>query len=205
MLRPYKDWTARLGFFVYGDSDGGGYLAENLDSNVLFADDFDGFGKLDLALVYFEALGREGFGNVSRGDGTEHLIIFTGLARELYGHAVQEFGLLLRGVQFGGGFFGQRSADTLERLHVAGGGFDSDFARQKKIARVARLDGDYVTAVTEVFDVFLQNDLHIVFLFNLAAMRLGPCEWPQYGHIFQSIKTAGKKCAGQKVMPLDAA
>src|ERR1700746_1623842 len=93
----------RLGFFVYGDLDGGGYVAENFDRDILFADDFDRFGQLDLALVYFEALCGERFGNVAGGNGAEHLIVLTGLARELYGDAVEKFSLLVRGVQFGGG------------------------------------------------------------------------------------------------------
>ena len=52
------------------------------------------------------------------------------------------------GVQFSRGFLGQRSANALEGLHVAAGGFDAKLARQKKIARVAGLDGDHISAMT---------------------------------------------------------
>ena len=75
-------------------------------------------------------------------------------------NAVEQLGLFLRGIQFGGGFLGQRSANALERFHVAGAGFDGQLARQQEIAGVAGLDGDDVAAVTELFDVFLKNNLH---------------------------------------------
>src|SRR5580692_2403162 len=61
-------------------------------------------------------------------------------------------------------FFCERCADALDRFQIAGVGFHGEFARQKEIAGVARLDGDDVAAVPQLFDVFLKNDLHIVSL-----------------------------------------
>ena len=56
-------------------------------------------------------------------------------------------------------------ADALKRFHVADGGFDGQLLRQQEIACVAGLDGDDVSAVAELFDVFLKNYfLHCVSL-----------------------------------------
>src|SRR5258708_7614426 len=147
-----------LGFYF------GGYVAEDLHGDGIFAEGFDGFAELDLALVELEALRGEGLGDVGGGDGAEELIVFAGLAGEAHGDAVDERGLLLRSFELGGGFLGERGADALEGFHVAAGGFDGELARQQEIAGVTGLDGDDVAAVAEFFDVFLQNDLHGVSL-----------------------------------------
>src|SRR5216684_9243876 len=147
-----------LGFYF------GGYVAEDSHGDGIFAEGFDGFAELDLALVELEALRGEGFGDVGGGNGAEELIVLAGLAGEAHRDAVDERGLLLRGFELGGGFLGERGADALEGFHVAAGGFDGELARQQEIAGVTGLDGDDVAAVAEFFDVFLQNDLHGVSL-----------------------------------------
>src|SRR5712691_3011411 len=93
-----------LGFYF------GGYVAKDFYGDGIFAEGFDGFAQLDLALVDLEALGGEGFGDVSGGDRAEELVVLSGLTGEAHGNAVDERGLLLRGFELGGGFFGQRSA-----------------------------------------------------------------------------------------------
>src|SRR5882724_5453363 len=150
-----------LRFLADVDVYAGGDLTEHLDGDRVVAESLDGFGELDLALVNLEALGCEAFGDVRSSDGAEEMIVLAGLASELDGHAAEEFGLLLRGVHFRGGFFRERSANALESFHVAGGGFDGQLARQKKITGVAGLYGDDVTTMAELIDVFLQNDLHV--------------------------------------------
>src|SRR5258708_20822312 len=90
-----------LGFYF------GGYVAEDSHGDGIFAEGFDGFAELDLALVDLEALRGEGFSDVGGSDGTEELVVLAGLAGEAHGDAVDERGLLLRGFELGGGFLGQ--------------------------------------------------------------------------------------------------
>src|ERR1700676_538789 len=113
-----------LGFFFDLDFYFGGYVAEDLYGDGIFADGFDGFLELDLALIDLEALRGEGFGDVGGSDGTEELIVLAGLAGEAHGDAVDERGLLLRGVELVGGFLGERGANALEGFHAAGGVFN---------------------------------------------------------------------------------
>src|ERR1700739_3220835 len=91
-----------LGFFFDVDLDFGGDVAENLDGYREFAEGLDGVGKLDLALVNAEPLGLETLRDIAGGDGAEHLVVLAGLAGELERNAVEQFGLLLCGVQFRG-------------------------------------------------------------------------------------------------------
>src|SRR5580704_3837570 len=141
-----------------------GDVAEDFDGDGIFAEGFDGLGDLDLALVDFEVLRRERFGNVGGGDGTEHLVVLAGLARELQRHTIEQLRLFVRGIQLRGGLFRERRADAFDRLQIAGIGFNGELARQKEIAGVAGLDGDDVAAVSQLFDIFLKNDLHVVSL-----------------------------------------
>src|SRR6266852_5852200 len=76
-----------LGFYF------GGYVAEDFYGDGIFAEGFDGFAELHLALVDLEALRGEGLGDVARGDGTEELIVLAGLAGEAHGNAGDERGL----------------------------------------------------------------------------------------------------------------
>ena len=158
---PYEKKWPQLFFLGDVDGDLSGDVAENFDGDGIVAEGFDGIGDLDLALIDFEILGGQGFGYVGGGNGAEHLIVLAGLAGEAERDAVEERGLLLRGVEFVGGFLRERSADALEGFHVADAGFDGELARQKKIAGVAGLDGDNFAAMAELFDVFLKNDLHV--------------------------------------------
>src|SRR5579859_787033 len=67
-----------------------GDVAEDFDGDGIFAEGFDGIGELDLALVDFEVLRGEAFGDVGSGDGAEHLVVLSGLAGEVQGHAIEE-------------------------------------------------------------------------------------------------------------------
>ena len=67
-----------LRFFFYLGFYFGGYVAEDFHGDGIFAEGFDGFAELDLALVDLEALGGEGFGDVAGGDGAEELVVFAG-------------------------------------------------------------------------------------------------------------------------------
>src|ERR1700739_4883038 len=149
-----------LRFFFDVDFYFGGDVAEDFYGDGVFAEGFESLAELELALVDLEALCGESFGNVAGGYGAEELIVLASLAGEVEGDAVDERGLLLRGVELGGGFLGERGANALEGFHVAAGGFDGELARQQEIAGGRGLDGDDVAAVAELFDVFLQNDLH---------------------------------------------
>src|SRR5215472_14875574 len=60
-----------LRFFFDGDFDLSGDVAEHLDGHLRFADDFDRFGKLHLALVRLESLRGEPLGNVGGRHGAE--------------------------------------------------------------------------------------------------------------------------------------
>src|SRR5271165_2755036 len=147
-------------FFFDVDLYGGVDVAEDLDGHGVIAESLDGLGDVDLALVHLEVLRRERFGDVAAGDGAEHLLVFAGLALKGERNVIQQSDLLLRALEFRGGFLGQGGADTLQCFHVAASGFDGHFAREQKITGVAGLDGDDVAAVAELFDVFLKNDFH---------------------------------------------
>src|ERR1700722_6482915 len=156
----------RLFFFGDGDFEFGGDVTEDFYLDGKFAKGFDRVVELDLALVDLEALGFERVGDVAVGNRAEELSVFGGLARELKLDAVERSGLLLRRGMLGGRLLRQRTADALERFHIAGGGFDSQLLRQQKIARVAGLHVHDVAAVAELFNVFLKNYfLHWRFLF----------------------------------------
>src|SRR6266581_420468 len=111
-LQQFCGSKRRLRFFLYGHFDLRGDVAEHLDRHLRFPDDLDRLGELHLTLVGFEALRGKPFRNVGGGHRTEHLIVFTGLARELQRYAIQQFGLLLRGLQLGRSFLGERSANA---------------------------------------------------------------------------------------------
>jgi len=149
-----------LGFFFDRHFDLGGDVAEDPDGHREFADSFERLTELCLALLDLEALSGESFGNVGGRDRAKHLVVLTGFARELQRNAVEQLGLFLRRLDFRGGLLGQRGANALDGLQVARGGFDGEFFGQKKIPRVAGLDGDDVAAVAELFNIFLKNNLH---------------------------------------------
>src|SRR5882762_5888151 len=149
-----------LQFFFYVDFYFGGYVAEDFYRDRILAEGLDGFLELELALVDFEILRGEGIGDVAGGHRAEELVVLAGLTGEVQRDAIDDGGLLLRGIELGGGFLGQGVADALEGFHVAAGGFDGHLAGQQEIAGVAGLYGDYVAAVAKFFDVFLKDDLH---------------------------------------------
>src|SRR5438034_951972 len=91
----------------------------------------------------------------------KHLIVLAGFARELQRCAVQQFSLLLPGLEFRRGLLGQRGANALDSFQVACACLHREFARQQIIARVAGFDGHHVAAVPQLIDVFLKNDLHL--------------------------------------------
>jgi len=153
-----------LVFFFDADFDLCGDVAEHFDGHRRLADDFDGLGKLHLAFVDFESLRGKSFGDVRGSHRAEHLVAFTGLAREFQRNEIQQLGLLLRGVDLRRRFLGQRGANPLDGFQVALGRFDGELARQQKISRVAGLDGDDVAAMPQLVDIFLKNDLHFVSL-----------------------------------------
>src|SRR6266480_1242423 len=157
MAAPKKVAKDFLFFFSDVNLDLRGNVAENFDGHRILTDGFDRFGKLDLALVYLEVLRGERFGDVRGGDGAEHLIVLAGLARETKLHTIDQRGLFLRGVQFGGGFLRQRRANALQGLHVASGGFDRQLLRQQEIPGVAGLYGDDIAPMAELIDVFLKD------------------------------------------------
>ena len=155
-----------LELFFFGDVDYdlGGDVAEDLDRDGIFAESLDGIGELDLTLVDLEVLRGETFGDVGGGDGAKHLIVFASLAGEADRDAVEKRRLLLCGVQLSGGLFRKRSANALERFHIPDAGFNSELARQKKIAGIAGLHGDDLAPMAQLIDVFLKNDLHVLSL-----------------------------------------
>src|SRR6266568_1592360 len=67
----------------------------------------------------------EGVRNIGGGDRPEHLVVLTGLAREPDGNTIEEFRLLVRGIELGGGLFCQRGANTFKRFHVSKRRFDT--------------------------------------------------------------------------------
>src|ERR1700730_16214041 len=115
-----------LGFFFDLGFHFGGYVAKDFYGNGIFAEGFDGFAELDLALVNLEALRGEGFSDVAGSDGAEELVVLAGALGEAHSDAVDERGLLLRGFELCGGFLGERVANALEGLHVAAGGFNGE-------------------------------------------------------------------------------
>src|SRR5882724_8317059 len=105
-------------------------VAEDFDRDVMFADGFDWYGELYLALVNFEALRSKTFGDVACSDRSEHLIVVAGLALEVERNAREQFRLLLCGFEFGGRFFREGSANAFERIHVPCCRFNREAARQ---------------------------------------------------------------------------
>jgi len=169
-IAPLQRKMARAGrsglrcFFFDADFDLRGDFAENFDGHRRLPDDLDRLRKLHLALVNFESLRRQSFGDVRGRDRAEHLIVLAGFARELQRDKIQQLGLLLRGFDLRGRFLRQRGANALDGLQVAFGSFDSKLPRQQIIARVAGLDGDDVATMSQLVDVLLKNDLHFVSL-----------------------------------------
>src|SRR5439155_8087050 len=108
-----------LSFFFDADFDLRGNVAEHLDGHLRLADDLDGFRELHLALVDLESLRGEPFRDVRGCHRAKHLIVLAGFARELQRCAVQQFSLLLPGLEFRRGLLGQRGANALDRFQVA--------------------------------------------------------------------------------------
>jgi len=61
----------------------GGYVAEDFYRYGIFAESFDGFLELELALVDFEILRGEGVGDIAGGYGAEELVVLAGFAGEV--------------------------------------------------------------------------------------------------------------------------
>ncbi len=74
--------------------------------------------------------------------------------------AETQFGELLGVALFDGFLLGENGAHLFQALHVAGVGLEGELARQKEIAGVALCYFHHLAASAELFDVFLQNDLH---------------------------------------------
>src|SRR5208283_770164 len=159
-----------LRFFFHENLDLGGDVAEHLDGHREFAERLDRIFQLHLALINAKALRLQRVGNIAGRDRAKHLVVLPGLPLELRRNAREQFRLLLRGVKFRRGLLGQRAANALERLHVAGRGFDGHLVRQKKIARVSRLHGHHVAAVAELIHIFLKNNLHDDLLIPLSIL-----------------------------------
>src|SRR5882762_7604617 len=87
-----------LRFFFYVDFYFGGYVAEDFYRYGIFAEGLHGFLELELALVDLEILRGEGIGDVAGGHRAEELVVLAGLAGEVQRDAVDDGGLLLRGV-----------------------------------------------------------------------------------------------------------
>src|SRR5712671_1211591 len=97
-LRPALHLRELLRFFFYVDFYFGGYVAEDFYRDGIFAQGFDGFFELELALVDFEILRGEGVGDVAGGHRAEELVVLAGFAGEVQRDAVDDRSLLLGGV-----------------------------------------------------------------------------------------------------------
>src|SRR5712675_27532 len=97
-LRPALQIPELLRFFFYVDFYFGGYVAEDFYRDGIFAEGLDGFFELELALVDFEILRGEGVGDVAGSHRAEELVVLAGFAGEVQCDAVDDGGLLLRGV-----------------------------------------------------------------------------------------------------------
>src|SRR5579863_9422369 len=118
-----------LRFLLDHYSEFGGDSVDQFHGDQFFAYDFDRLVEVDAALVDLEALGLQGVGQIGGGYGAEELVGLAGLARELHGHLVEQGGLLLRRVLFGGGALGERDADFLQALDVGGRSFERQLVR----------------------------------------------------------------------------
>src|SRR6266481_9807986 len=154
----WLDW--RLPFFFDAHFDFCGHVAEYLYRHGKLTDSLQGFTKLGLALVNLEALCCEPFRDISGSDRAEHLIVLARLSLELQRNAIQQLGLFLGRFHLRRRFLRQRSPNALDDFQVSSGCLDSEFFRQQKIAGIAGLHRDNVTAVAQLFDVFLKNNLH---------------------------------------------
>jgi len=149
-----------------------------------------------------EALRREGFGDVAGGLRSRTSGSFSPVLRaNFYRHAVQQLGLLVRGIHFGGGFFLASEVRIRSRACMLPEVASIPILRgSRKLARVARLDGDHISAVPEIIDIFLQNNLHMGFPFqsnrnavkSLSSTATRSC-------LFPGDKTAGEKPPGKKL------
>src|SRR5215472_8795846 len=164
LVEKYFWKRCALRFFVDGDFDLCGDVAKNLDGHLRLADDFDRLSELHLPLVDLEALRAKSFGDVGGSHGAEHLIVLAGLACKLQRNEIEQLGLLLRCINLRRGLFGQRGTNALDGFQVSFGGFDRELAWQQVISRVTRLHGHYVTAMPQLVDIFLKNDLHFASL-----------------------------------------
>jgi hypothetical protein len=89
------------------------------------------------------------------------VIVVAGLASELQLDILkllqQQFGVSL----FLGGAANRRRLHLVDHGFIAGSGFDAQVARQQKIAAIALRHFHNIPAMTEVLDIFFQNDFHI--------------------------------------------
>src|ERR1700686_904799 len=151
---------AVLRFFFDDHFEFRGHAVNQLHGDWSFADDLDRLVELDAALVNLEALRLQSIRQIGGRHGTEQLVGLAGLARELYGHLVEQGGLLLGRFLFGGRTLGERDADFFQALDVGGRSLERELLRQQIVAGIAGGNFHDFTASSEFFDVFLQNNLH---------------------------------------------
>src|ERR1700684_3076223 len=82
-LRTLAEMNSALLFFLDCQLHAGGDFAMKLHGNFILADNFDGLGERDLALVDRKSLSGERVGNIGVGNGSEKLIAVSSLARHL--------------------------------------------------------------------------------------------------------------------------
>ena len=128
--------------------------------DVELADGLKRLVQVDLAAVDGVTLRLELVRDVGRGDRTEELLVLAGLALEGEDHFVElrrkllGADLLLRGLAKG------RGLHLLDDSLVGGGRFDGELFGKEVVAAITVSDLDHVAPVSELEDIFLENDFH---------------------------------------------
>src|SRR6187402_2087688 len=132
------------------------------------------FGLDHFALVDFQTLGGQGFGNVTRRDRAEQLAFRRGV----------DFDRDLGAVELGGTSLGAGEmllslgfvlgTTCFERFEVGGGRASGLASRKEEVTTVTRLDADLVAEVTEVLHLLEEDEFHGISLLFVST-EWAPC------------------------------
>src|SRR5690606_31827160 len=164
------DRSCSCGYCLAGNHyqlDGSFNVSVQVHGNVKLTDSAQrAFRQAHFALFQLNASGGHGISDVASTDGTEQLAFLASVGgdgnRQLsqFGSAGFSFALAFSSNLF------QLSATRFEGFYVAGGSRSCLTERQQEIASVTSFNGDLVAQVTQIRDLFEQDNFHCDDLFE---------------------------------------